>query len=880
LVESTARAAGGLITDPRLLEKVDAEQLIEQITSTIEGLSEARAIRLATLKLPNYAIVEGQRHRGKARLFSILDDPKHGLRRLRVVGTQALVDLVPLLESDQATFDAFITRYFNTPGMESLLKILYPPRSKNDMNLRRTRFRDLFHFYHSQNVYTYPILFAMLGQDYIRTLLTAWFCQGLNKTSFDMITQTTIPQLDKYTGDLTNQLKSQPAQDGWQIFAELKNLTGYRFLPWEGFDAKADTLEFATGGQPHDMYHSFQHWLHKAIGPLKSLSPTFKPLTFLEFITSNHWITAGASTEGHIVIEYDGKLHKIKCRKNVVKDVILATELYQQAIDSTEQIAHAFAKYETGKIRIAVTGDLLTYLKMSWIAYLSEYSYKKWPHTTRLEDGLSRTTRMLQIINLCKAGYYGLALDFKGFERQVQSAECQVIQAAVDQQAVANYSACADIAANIQSTFDNSILIGMDGAKYNVTGGLPSGILGTSYIGDGFNISAAEAAINNLKSLGVPEVAYYWLQGDDGNYMDNNPHLLQLMDWLFARMGFEAGIGKFGITPGSTEFLRVSYDANGAHGYPARSIVGLVQRKPWSDAPTSDVLPISSALDALITSSNRGLRLTKAIKVISQLWSRLHKISPKIASSPQPNGLGIGSLIPNIRYNGKIEKPLIIQAQVKTPYRRNYWTELSESVDLPLNSAQIDALVARDMQSMLITDSVPGATGILRESVLAHLATTTTFIELPPLTPILNTITLAKDIQLIGTAVRPETNPLFGAYSLSEAALQKYSPLKQFGLSLTKLRAIRYPAYAAAIRSLRKLNFSHDDAILYLTADLPTNTGRFNKSITTYLQAAIANQIQIGVVPKSRLVDLWLTLNNLVLIDFERAGPLIELHTW
>lgn len=880
ILESTSRAEGGLIPDPRLVKTVDPDQAIEQITAKIEGLVDARAIRLADLKLPHYQPHPDGRVKGKARLFDLLKDPRHGLRRLKLVGIQALVDLVPLINSSLEVFSAFVLRYYNTGGFEALLKILYPPRSKQDMNIRRTRFRDLFLYYISQGVTQLTILWDMMGQDYIRTLITCWFCQGLNKNIFPLLTQTTIPQLDDSTNELTNLLKSNPAKLGWQIFAELKNLTGYRFLPWEGFDAKADTIEFATGGALHDMYHSFTHWLKDAIGPLNSKSSSFKPLTFLQFITSNHWITAGASTEGKIVIIYDGKQHKVKCRKNVVKDVIEISALHKAAIDSTQQIAHAFAKYETGKIRIAVTGDLLSYLKMAWLAYLAEYSYKRWPETTRQEDGLARTTRMLAIIDACKAGVFGLAWDFKGFERQVQTAESKIIQSQVNDQAIANYPSSADVAQNVMDTFDNSTLIGMDGTAYQITGGLPSGILGTSYIGDGFNLAASQAAIKLLVALGGTKAQSRLIQGDDASYMDQNPHILQMIDWLLTRMGFVAGDGKFGIVGGSTEFLRVSYDKDGAHGYPARSIVGLVQRKPWSDAPTSDTLPIASAIDALFTSTNRGLSLPHAPNLLRSFWSRLHGISDKIAASPQPNGLGIGPPIPNIRYDGKMQKPLILKSLSLTPYRHEYWQNLADTVSLKLDHLQIESLVQRDLQSMLITDNVPGTSAYLRDVTLAHLKTVKTFVQLPPLQPILNTILLAKDIAIMAQAIRPQTNPDYGAYEHDEAALQKYSPLAQFGLSLTALRAKKFPLYAAAISIYRRQGLTHTDAVNFLSAQLPTNTGIFNKSITTYLQAAIANQLIIASVPSSRLTDIWLTINNLVLIDCQTSKLLRELHTW
>lgn len=303
---------------------------------------------------------------------------------------------------------------------DEISRTIFPFRAKGDKVLRRTRFFDLYQMYAAKKPLNQWLKIASSYKlDYIRTLNTLHYLCKLPQTEGieKIVLAGDIDFLDERTNLLTNMLKAQDADDGWWMYAETKCLTGYRLSPWPGFDETKSTEELASGtNEEHRMYKTFGEWLDIATASVKG-RPT-QWMSLAQFIESGNWLTAGSSSEGYINIIFDGKKYKVKCRKNFVKDALTVDELLKITAVG-KQTSTAFAKCELGKVRIAVCSDIGTYLLMAWYCFITGYPYKRWKWTTRNETGDEKLERMLKLLERLRYKYFGMAWDYKGFERQV-----------------------------------------------------------------------------------------------------------------------------------------------------------------------------------------------------------------------------------------------------------------------------------------------------------------------------------------------------------------------------------------------------------------------------------------------------------------------------
>lgn len=453
-----------------------------------------------------------------------------------ILKVEKAIDMVKDVGTREIVADERFSLWYEAKGRDdTIAQEIYPFRAKGDKAIRRTRFYDLISFYHS-DPRTELLLRRLQGMDYIRALNTSHYLLGL-KDWFgvdELLCDTTIEELDARAGKLSSILKASDCELGWQRFAELKCLTGYRLVPWKGFDPEKSTEELASGGIDHRMFYTFREWYERATAATTGTNPEYVDLR--TWIERGQWLTSGSSSSGKLIVEFMGETFNVKCRKNFVKDVLTVDELYDKT-QTGEQVATAFTKCELGKVRVAVCSDIGTYLLMSWFVAMTGSSYKNWKWVTRQEQGKQKRYRMLMTVLKCKLKMYGMAWDYEGFERQVKTMEMLDIIDGMGQRGLGLIPELAKeewhrLTDMMVKTFENSWMITPDGKRIKVTGGLPSGLYLTSIVGDAIGISAAEAAIWMTVELGLSKLEdeNVNIQGDDANYMHRRVAELQVIE--------------------------------------------------------------------------------------------------------------------------------------------------------------------------------------------------------------------------------------------------------------------------------------------------------------------------------------------------------------
>jgi hypothetical protein len=782
-----------------------------------------------------------------------IPDPRlRGSLSIRVAINECKYEPLPIFKQVPAKLQSW---YDNQCRDDMISQELYPFRCKGDKAIRRTRFNDLFKMY-----YKHPFLEIWLkkaiGLDYFRALNTIHYLCKLDETEGveDLILRGDIDFLDERTTKLTNLLKANDTQDLWWKFAELKCLTGYRLSPWPGFDERKSTEELASGvGDEHKMYFSFEQWLTKATAGVVG-KPT-KWLNLRQFIESGLWLTAGSSSAGHIEIIFDNKPYKVKCRKNFVKDALTVDQLYTLTAVG-EQVSTAFAKCELGKVRIAVCSDIGTYLLMAWFSYITGYPYKQWKWTTRNETGNEKIERMLKLIRRLSASCYGMAWDYKGFERQVQTKIMVDMLRNFERAGYRNIPA-----GNLKewrfwrdklfNSFDNAILVAPDSTVFKVTGGLQSGLFITSSTGDAVGVGAAEAATELLKMLGVLYTnEWTWIQGDDASYVDKSVSKLQLIDWILDAMNWEAATGKFGITTRATEFLRVAFTQEGARGYLARSIPTLTQRKPWSDSPLTPTSEIESILDAEYTCSRRA-NTKEQTDVLLRIWCRKNKISYIFARTPLINGgLGLGKPIAHTRGKPYQFQQIPIHADIKTNYRLEDLKAKAQEINFNVSDVRIEEIAQKQLGAIVSKDSVRQFVKATKSRWIDGLRLHDMSVrKLEPLLNIMPTLGLEP------------TEPItYGKYKKDAEAVAEY---KILGATETEIMKEIAPNLLHALD--RHKNLTRKDWSNWICAELPVYCENLNPIITEKLALFTQQQINLSLIPKNRLTDVWINANMVAL---------------
>jgi len=616
-------------------------------------------------------------------------------------------------------------------GVEQIWSRIYPPRTKKDMRIRRTRIADVFTYAYKtgkRNLF-HKILRELPAEgDYIWMMNTV-----LAGLLFGEEWWRRMMEIGAWNGDISEYLKVVKALNDfvktkevtfeWLQFAELGTLVGYRNPPFPGFDVFEEARALAEGG--NEFFLPFTNFKDAVKIALKMDYQAIKYISFRDFITSGQWLTSGSSSIGKVTLIYKDKILKVKARKNMVPFVVDLEALANDAEKWDQQVNTTLIKSELGKLRIAVAGDILTYLQMSWMNYLLNNSYLSWPGSTLDETIGEQTKRMLRMLELA-AKKFGLPFDYKGFDHQPTLQQVLDIVEHLLHHARLNvppdeYSNFNKICDNILKGFRGAVLIARENERkeiYQVTGGVMSGLRWTSLLGNGWNTVMTWLAKEVLVKLGfdITDIESY-IRGDDSAIFSDSWQKAAMMDRAYSFLGVEGGEGKFSVRYHAMEFLRVWYKGK-CSGYPARAIPGLTQRKPWSNQPWSDDMVMRALFDVAKTITRRGVDAMDFYSIVASRWCHLHHLPRESLQIPKTmGGFGVepwsGDLVMKPHLDEfKPERPEFTNM---TEWRATWWKERGKELEIEVDSELAKENAEQDLMSTMGADDVPQISKVLRE---------------------------------------------------------------------------------------------------------------------------------------------------------------------
>lgn len=720
----------------------------------------------------------------------------------------------------------------NKDALDELAQKIWPPRSKKDLSIRRTRFNDWFRMLKGKDELLLHKMFnRVLKESFDYTLVTnllmcatilgeQWINTWLYLHAFDSDIEH-FTAVTKKVSDLGKTVGLADKQ--WTLYLENATVCGYRNPPFPGFDPVVETQKLAEGGEQHKLFGI--QWT-EAVEEFIHMEPVIGNVhvPFVDFVTSASWLTTGSSSQGKLEIETpQGKIKKVKARKNTVPDVVDLNELAETCKSWGKQINYAIIKSELGKIRMAVASDIEMYLQMTWINNLLNGAYNQWPGATTDEDFSKQTDRMFRMLKLA-ALKLGIPFDYAAFDHQPTTEELvgivryfiKIARHNVPDRHLAEFEL---IASNVIAGFYNSTLewrMKPDQRKFKVTGGLMSGLRFTSTIGNAWNSIMTGIAMKLLTQLGVStDTIDRYIRGDDSAIYVDNWGTGAMLKACYDVIGIKAGEGKFSMQSHAMEFLRIWYEDR-CYGYPLRALPGLTQRKPWSSAPWTPDYVIRAIYE---TVKILRRRIPTHLKEIDYAWTKLkgswcanHSLPKEVISTPSYlGGFGIESydgqltrIEPKISSLAKTIKPVKIVNQ--TSWRSNKIKKYyEERYHVKMTSERCDQLAQEELVNTVTSDDIPEVSKEARSQWSLALKKTRFRVEKITFTPTDETPPTVLDaFELGNTKLLMDTlharAPLFGAFPELATAVTDYNILRPTE-SLRRWLKIHYPRASHALNS-------------------------------------------------------------------------------
>jgi len=745
---------------------------------------------------------------------------------------------------------------------------VWPVRAKADLSIRRTRMRDTYTFY---GLLGLPALFwtraeRLVGWDIITVINILNAAELLSTDNWDWFSQfdecgafdAGIGHFTAVCKVITNTVKSQPTT-GFPRFqvVECAGLTGYRNPPYPGFDIVRETRSLASGGTRRT-WPNWRAVFQDSVSTTLRTPPAHaaKPRTLREFIVAGEWATAGASSIGKVEWEYGDEGGKFKARKNLVPDVVDLEELADLAERWTSQVNKSIVKAELGKLRIAVSSDLLTYLTMSWLMDLAGHHYLRWPGCTLEEDLTQQTLRLVTTRKALRRSY-ALPFDYEAFDHQPNSDETLEIWRTVPAAAKENtpttlHGEIDRVNAHVERGFEEATLscVDEDGHEhiFPVTGGVESGLRSTSMEGQGYNTQMSGINTQICQSLGLPGPRLQHLRGDDSSSLFGLWAEAVVYKLVYDATQAKSSEGKFGILWGETEFLRIYTDAEGCHGYASRAVPGLQQRKPWSSSPWTDEATMSSVYDTCRTLKRRLERPDRVDvfwRAAESLWARRKGVDARWLAAPVRRG-GLG-VVPWTDWLPAGQWPRTdtrgIRVVNQTPWRAGQIAE-SYAALAPISLSEASALAGLSVGQKVAADDVPSVSSALRKHATTPEAVTW-FRGMPDL-PVPYVLALRRtwaELSLLTDVAYSPPPGTWGAYSRLLPTWQKLTDLagvRDGYHALPELRAYS-PEFSAELTRMERRGVRRSDAIDWLMAQLPINvTSTLHPSLNGLLTLATA----------------------------------------
>lgn len=541
---------------------------------------------------------------------------------------------------------------------------MFPPRTKADLGIRLSRPADLPLFARTpreRSAVMHDILSLKGDWDYIAAFNVIRWNQ-LTRSSGSRQARR-LQALGAFSGGsahfedfakaLSNTIKSKPCSidDDLRLYVELSCLLGYRNLPFPGFDIEAEARKLANGGNPHPFPPGMSFEKQAA----RYLSAQGKPVPYMslhEFVTTPElWLTAGASSEGTFTFSLDGEAHSIRARKNMLPDSVDLSALAARVEMNAQQTHKTLVKSESGKVRLAVAGDLLSYLQMAWISYLAGHAYEKWDGSTVGESTVEESDRLCDMIQRCDR-QYSIPFDYSSFDHQAQTDELKVIARILCGHASHNVPSLAQasfqaVCERVVASFDNARLLWRDGdrsGEFPFTGGLASGLGWTSTMGNAWNTVMTATVRDILADEGCDVSGWFaYIRGDDSAIFLDSPVTARVVVATYLRLGILTAPGKYGLWRGQTEFLRVWIRHGRCEAYPVRAFITMQQRKPWSSSPWDEYATLVSLWGSVKTMSRRGIDALKLWHATAPSHAQRVGLPMWVVSAPVAlGGLGLG----------------------------------------------------------------------------------------------------------------------------------------------------------------------------------------------------------------------------------------------
>lgn len=550
------------------------------------------------------------------------------------------------------------------PGKEWEEKclLLWPPRSKSDLALRRTRMADVWHAYRRAKLDWPRVVSQLAAFDYISVMnisLAALLCVKPDFdwwsvwTSFDAFVGGVehYGVVAKFVNDQVKRHANVSFPRG--MMAECGVLTGYRNPPFPGFDVFEQAKDLAEAGTLHGLERSSlaPEWVSAAHVALKVAPAAVPWVSLRDYVLKAGWLTSGASSDGRVEWEWGDEHGKFKARKNLVPEVVDLAALADRVEAARSQVNVTIIKAELGKIRLAVSSDLEMYLKMDYLMYYLNHAYKAWPGSTIEETVFEQARRQNDMFDHITENW-NLPFDYRGFDHQASTAELQFMMSSLCGDCLhsidpSHHREFLKVSVDVVESFSHSVLVARDSEEereYHVTGGLMSGLRVTTLAGNAWNTVMTSLVEKYMRQLGCVDWTQRWIRGDDSAIVKRTYAETLLFRLCYAAINADGADGKFGIHWGCSEFLRVWYDVSGLQGYAIRAVPGLTQRKPWSPNPWTDEAVLVQLYDNVETLRRRGVadaRLSWFWASVKQGWSRRKHVSSFWLQVPSPRGLGV-----------------------------------------------------------------------------------------------------------------------------------------------------------------------------------------------------------------------------------------------
>jgi hypothetical protein len=392
----------------------------------------------------------------------------------------------------------------------------------------------------------------------------------------------------------------------WKYYVDWHLLTDFKpELKIEDFEE--DIRDWVTGDVVHEVDGSEEKFLALfRRGVKRALRSGVRVVDRSELHTvrewseePTNWATSGSTSRDRVsVLVEGGGVRKVRKNKwgsaaNMsTDDVVSAVHLLRKQENT------AIQKRERGKVRAVISGDLETYLKMSYVSHWldkrlegSELS-TLWMGSKRMDElwtEMSEATERRSV---------HIPIDQTQFDHNVNLSMIMVMLDEISQFAAEDVDDL-DVRAEILGVMEK-IKYSLDGGtvlvgskRFDVTKGVMSGWRWTALLDTLANIGEFEAAAEVVRvKYGTPSVLRMVAQGDDD--------LLEVGRWCeavgfwkaYVDMNFLINASKFWIEEDRDEFLRQVAEPGSVSGYPIRAAGSIVWRNPTSQNPRQGELRI------------------------------------------------------------------------------------------------------------------------------------------------------------------------------------------------------------------------------------------------------------------------------------------------